>query len=342
VLGDAVTQSIPAHIYLIQVDFGPEAAGLNRRSSTNGTALMRLMERAGAAAAIAARSCARHAVQHIVQRKQVCALSTVGVGVDRQADRAGQGRARTPAAYTTPHRTATAPYQLALIDVSPRDRLLALIARVMQHSRTPALATSTRRHATPCPALPCAATPSTPYHAMPARRRKQHCAPLPQSVSSPGHANPAAATQTTSATRHDSTQRETLTRLACANKHHSSPLTYLPNPNRNPYPQVRAAKRAVSSALSAHVWLDRCRAVRCGEATTQPAERSAELRGEGGGNNGSRGACYASQSKSGPLRTAAHHTTPLVHPLSLPPRYVTRLHLARGEDGEGRVARNAM
>jgi hypothetical protein len=93
----------------------------------------------------------------------------------------------------------------------------------------------------------------------------------------------------------------------------------------------------------------RCRcAVRCGEATTQPAERSAELRGEGGGgNNGSRGACYASQSKSGPLRTAAHHTAPLVHWFTPslsppPPRYVTRLHLARGEDSEGRVARNAM
>jgi hypothetical protein len=88
----------------------------------------------------------------------------------------------------------------------------------------------------------------------------------------------------------------------------------------------------------------RCRrAVRCGAEkpppTHQPAS-SAECRvaGRGGGNNGSRGACYASQSKSGPLRTTPH----LWFTPSLPPRYVTRLHLARGEDSEGRVARNAM
>jgi hypothetical protein len=186
---------------------------------------------------------------------------------------------------------------------------------------------------------------------MPARRRKQHCAPLPQSVSSPGHANPAAAMQTTSATRHDSTQRETLTRLACANKHHSSPLTYLPNPNRNPHPQVRAAKRAVSSALSAHVWLDRCRAVPpCGAVrrshhppTSQPAVRSAELRGEGGTTVPAARVMRASPSQ---VRFASLRTTPhlwLTPSLSSPPpRYVTRLHLARGEDSEGRVARNVM
>jgi hypothetical protein len=180
----------------------------------------------------------------------------------------------------------------------------------------------------PCPALPCLALlrhrrPTKPWQRADASSTALFCpkasARLGMQIPQQRRKPPQPHAMTRHSARHSRGWH-------AQNKHHSSPLTYLPSPNRNPQPvpaspgrQARRFQRAVRTRVAGPPPPPPCGAVRCGEATTHsPASQQCGVPscGEEGGNNGSRGARYASQSKSGPLRTAAHHTAPLVPPLS--------------------------